>query len=180
MAEYRIKDLMEVSGTTERAIRQLFNTNEELKELKKEHSIKRQTTIYYDEVIYEWFVIHYNFKKEPLTANSVPREVNETEKSENPNIYPPLVAENKRLIVELKETKDKLQALQADYEKAEGERVELLRQNGLKTEEINHLLLLLSQEKAEKQALLPPPQQQRRSIGERIKGLFHKERDTIA
>lgn len=77
--------------------------------------------------------------------------------------------EKERLSAELEEMKGKFEALQADFEKVEGERVELLRQNGLKTDEINHLLLLLSQEKAEKQALLPPP---RRTIGEKIKALF--------
>jgi hypothetical protein len=80
--------------------------------------------------------------------------------------------EKERLSAELEELKGKFEALQADFEKVEGERVELLRQNGLKTDEINHLLLLLSQEKAEKQALLPPPRQ---TIGERIKKLFHSK-----
>lgn len=83
-----------------------------------------------------------------------------------------MTKEKERLSAELEEMKGKFKALQADFEKVEGERVELLRQNGLKTDEINHLLLLLSQEKAEKQALLPPP---RRTIGEKIKSLFRRE-----
>jgi hypothetical protein len=56
-------------------------------------------------------------------------------------------------------------ALKTQLEKAEGERADLINQNG-------NLLLLLSQEKAEKQLLLPGP---KKSIGARIKGLFHKK-----
>lgn len=80
--------------------------------------------------------------------------------------------EKERLSAELEDLKGKYEALQADFEKVEGERVELLRQNGLKTDEISHLLLLLSQEKAEKQALLPQP---RRTIGDKIKALFTRK-----
>ena len=64
---------------------------------------------------------------------------------------------------ELERLKEKYAELQAELDKVEAERKQLLEQNG-------NLLLLLSQEKAEKQKLLPPP---RKTIGERIRALFH-------
>lgn len=120
-----------------------------------------------------------NLKNHFMVFDVVPDGEENGEKKENPDINAPILEENGRLLAEiaaltaeLEAERAKNQALQADFEKVEGERVELLRQNGLKTDEINHLLLLLSQEKAEKQALLPPP---RRSIGQTIKNIFKKK-----
>ena len=174
MGEYGLKDLMAISQTSERAIRQLFKTNSELRELKKEHKVSKNNRVFYDDVIYNWFLEHYKDKNSQMIENVLPPQDILPQKRENPDNVAPLIEENSRLTAELEEIKGKYAALQADFEKAEGERVELLRQNGLKTEEISHILLLLSQEKAEKQALLPAP---RRSIGEKIKGLFKRKED---
>lgn len=174
-AEYTIKDLMAITQTTDRAIRQLFDDskgNKELIKLKEEHIIKRQNRVYYDEVIYEWFIEHYSSRKKVLMENGVGGEEIDAENEEVPQASSPDSEEIERLKAELEQLRAKYEALEADFRKADGERVELLRQNGLKTEEISHLLLLLAQEKAEKQALLPPP---RRTFGERISSLFHRK-----
>lgn len=165
MTEYRIKDLMLISGTTERAIRQLFTTNEELKQLKEEHTIKKQNKVFYDEVIYRWFVEYYKDKNSQLVSNVLPQQNCKTQDSEIPDSIAPVSLEISKLSAQIEELTKDLDDMRAKYEALEAEKNELLRQNG-------NLLLLLSQEKAEKQALLPPP---RRTLGERIKGLFHKK-----
>lgn len=60
-----------------------------------------------------------------------------------------------------------IEALKTQLEQAEGERAELIKQNG-------NLLLLLNQEKAEKQLLLPEP---KKSFSSRLKSLFRKKED---
>ena len=183
MERYSIKDLTAISQTTEKSVRNLFKTNKELRDLAKYHIIHDNRNVYYDSVVYEWFCKRYkkeDEKSKSLIENKVgggdfknedgeitkhsPAPTNDEEERQKS-------AKLKALSAELEDLKGKYEALQADFNKVEGERVELLRQNGIKTDEINHLLLLLSQEKAEKQALLPPP---RKTIGERIRSIFKR------
>jgi len=177
MALYRISDLMEISGTTERATRQLFKSNEELRKLKVEHTIKKQNKVYYDDTILNWFVAYYNFKNRPLVSNDMPPQENRTESEKNPEHSPAISDEVKQMAAEIEELKRKNQALQADFEKANGEIVDLKNEIASKSNEIAQLLLIIQQEKQEKSKImlmLPPP---RRSIGERIKSLFGGKKD---
>lgn len=180
---YTAKDLLEVSETSLQSINKLFKSNSELRELATEHRIVKNRNVFYDEIIYEWFCNRYGKQKnKDGVEDGEDIGENKTEGANRPLLTAPtnddelrqITDEKERLSAELEEMKGKFEALQADFEKVEGERVELLRQNGLKTDEINHLLLLLSQEKAEKQALLPPP---RRTIGEKIKALFKRDKE---
>lgn len=68
---------------------------------------------------------------------------------------------------EIDTLKAEIDALKRQLEQAEGERAELIKQNG-------NLLLLLNQEKAEKQLLLPEP---KKSLSSRLKSLFRKKED---
>lgn len=101
-------------------------------------------------------------------SNGVAGEIIEKENEISPQHTPAPSTESeeaiKKLISELEEVKSKYEEIKLKLEQVEAERKQLLEQNG-------NLLLLLSQEKAEKQKLLPPPH---RSIGERIRGFFHR------
>ena len=83
---------------------------------------------------------------------------------ETPPEAPQAAAREEAAAKEIDALKAEIDALKGQLEKAEGERAELIKQNG-------NLLLLLNQEKAEKQLLLPPS---KKSIGERIKAIFRK------
>ena len=87
-----------------------------------------------------------------------------TEAPETPPEAPQATAREEAAAKEIDALKAEIDALKGQLEKAEGERAELIKQNG-------NLLLLLNQEKAEKQLLLPPS---KKSIGERIKAIFRK------
>lgn len=90
------------------------------------------------------------------------------EDEENPNItrpIPPKADEELESVkAELEDVKTKYADAQQTIVKLETELKEMRENNG-------NLLWLLTQEKLEKQKLLPPP---RKTIGERIRGLFHK------
>lgn len=96
MAEYTIKDLMEISGTTDRAIRQLFDKNKELSSIKDAHTIRRGTRVFYDETIYNWFVEKYNFKNAPTIDDNEGKAAIINNAPIVPDIYPPpsITAEN--------------------------------------------------------------------------------------
>lgn len=161
---YTVKDLQKVSNTSLQSINKLFKSNSELRELVKEHKKVENRNVFYDEVIYEWFCRRYEKKIETLMENS---EAGDNFENENQNIPldtpPSCLPQEEETKQELERLKEKYAELQAEFEKVEAERKELLEQNG-------NLLLLLSQEKAEKQKLLPPP---RKTIGERIRAFFH-------
>ena len=171
MRLYTIKEITKIVDRTEPSIYALIRTDKEFFNSHREKTTKGGYK--YDEEALERLKIHFG------VSNVVGKGDFEGENDKIPKDTAPIYDENgdlsqeiASLSAELEEMKGKYAALQADFEKAEGERVELLRQNGLKTDEINHLLLLLSQEKAEKQALLPPP---RKTIREKIKFLFTRK-----
>ena len=172
MEKYSIKDLTSISNTTERAVRNLFKSNKELKELVTEHTITEKRNVFYDSVVYEWFCIRYkksnNEKIEPLTENKVGKGISNEEKQNRLEPSSPVnVRQENEAKKELKELQIKYDELKTQFEKIENERQELLKQNG-------NLLLLLSQERALTQKYLPAP---RKTIGERLKALFHKKSD---
>lgn len=170
MEKYSIKDLTSISNTTERAVRNLFKSNKELKELAAEHTITEKRNVFYDSAVYEWFCERYkkssSEKTEPLNENKVVEGILNDEKQNLLEYTAPLyVRQENEAEKELKELQIKFDELKTRFEKVENERQELLKQNG-------NLLLLLSQERALTQKYLPAP---RKTIGERLKALFHKE-----
>ena len=163
MRLYTIKEITKIVDRTEPSIYALIRTDKDFFNSHREKTTKGSYK--YDEEALERLKNHFG------VSNVVGEGDFEGENGEIPKDTAPLHDENgdlsqkiASLSAELEEMKGKYAALQADFDKVEAERADLLRQNG-------NLLLLLSQEKAEKQALLPPP---RKTIGERIRGLFHK------
>lgn len=174
--KYTMKDLSRIIDRTPARIYDYFKEDKEYYFSESSRRKDSKKGYLYSEAVLE------SLKKRLLIENGVGQQDFFPADGESPDSIAPhneeasrLSAEIARLSAELEDMKGKNAALQSDFDKAEGERVELLRQNGLKDEQIQHLLLLLSQEKAEKQALLPAP---RRSIGERIRSIFKKEGKT--
>lgn len=118
MAEYTIKDLTAVSGTSERAIRQLFNTNAELKGLVIDHRKKELNRVSYDEVIYNWFVAHYPDKNKPLVDNAVVGGQKENTDPATPQTNPPLYDDKARTEDDLRETIKSLEAQLEEYRRS--------------------------------------------------------------
>ena len=175
MPLYTIQQLREVSGTSEKATRNLFKSNKELKNLAMSHIVRNLNRVFYDEIIYEWFVERYKEKNRLLMENEVGESKKEEDKEANPISNAPPIDEIAALATELGEIKGKFEALQADFEEANKEIERLRNENNLKNEEIQRLFLIIQQEKQEKaqvMLMLPPPKQ---TIGERIKGLFKKK-----
>ena len=168
MRFYTIKELEEIVGRTSATLYAYIRSNEETKEFFANHRQERAKGGYlYDSEALQRLKIKFgvedgvgqeDFEIEDgeITKHS-PVPTNDDEESKKS-------AELEALSAELEDLKGKYEALQADFARVDGERVDLLRQNG-------NLLLLLSQEKAEKQALLPPP---RKTIGERIRSIFKR------
>lgn len=164
MRFYTLKEITKIVDRSQQTIYALIRTDRDYFDFHRQTSTKGGYK--YDEEAVERIKNHFG------VSNVVGEGDFEGENDEIPNDSGPLPQENDNLSqeiaslsAELEEMKGKYAALQADFDKVEAEKAELLRQNG-------NLLLLLSQEKAEKQALLPTP---RKSIGERLKSLFHKD-----
>ena len=135
----------------------------------KDNSIRKQRKIYYNQAVMDFFVSYYS----PDTEKKIPDEVIDTDAGGGIAEKSPLESSFKEeeqqaridaLQVEIKALHAEIDTLRKQLDDKEEERKELLRQNGA-------LILTISQLQTEKQLLLPAP---KRSIGERVKGLFHK------
>ena len=128
----------------------------------KDNSIRKQRKIYYNQAVMDFFVSYYS----PDTEKKIPDEVIDMDMAEEQ--AEKSLSESSYREEEQKARIDALHAeidtLRKQLDDKEEERKELLRQNGA-------LILTISQLQTEKQLLLPAP---KRSIGERVKGLFHK------
>lgn len=166
MRLYTIKELEEIVGRTSATLYAYMRSDAETKDFFANHRQERTKGgyLYDDDVL-------LRLKNRFSVEDSVGQGDYEAENPENPQTKPLYQYEIEALTAELEDLKGKYNALQADFARVDGERAELLKQNGLQTEQMNHLLLLLSLEKQEKQALLPQP---RKTIGERIRNLFKR------
>jgi len=135
----------------------------------KDNSIRKQRKIYYNQAVMDFFVSYYS----PDTEKKIPDEVIDTDTAEAQTENSLLEASYKEeeqqaridtLHAEIEALHAEIDTLRKQLDAKEEERKELLRQNGA-------LILTISQLQQEKQLLLPAP---KRSIGERVKGLFHK------
>lgn len=135
----------------------------------KDNSIRKQRKIYYNQAVMDFFVSYYS----PDTEKKIPDEVIDTDIAEGQAEKSPLESSYKEeeqqahidaLQAEIGTLHAEIDTLRKQLDAKEEERKELLRQNGA-------LILTISQLQQEKQLLLPAP---KRSIGERVKGLFHK------
>jgi len=159
MAEYTMKQLCEIVDRTQSMLYNYIKTDKEYFESHRRKDSKKGF-LYDEEAL-------LRIKEKIGVLNGVawgnPNEEDENIPLDTPPSSLPQEEETKQ---ELERLKEKYAELQAELEKVEAERKQLLEQNG-------SLLLLLSQEKAEKQKLLPKP---RKTIGERIRALFRKNR----
>ena len=166
MRLYTIKELEEIVGRTPATLYAYMRSDAETKDFFANHRQERRKGAYlYDDDALQRLKIRFCVE-DRVGIGSL-----KTENPEIPQTMPQYQPENEALTAELEDLKGKYEALQADFARVEGERAELLKQNGVLTEQMNHLLLLLSMEKQEKQALLPQP---RKTIGERIRNFFKR------
>jgi len=176
MGLYTIKEVEIIVNRTAPTIYTYMRSDDDTRSFFAEHRQKRQKGGYlYDDEAIE------RLKNRFGVADGVPVGEIENENGNNPILSPApsteidrLSRENDALSVELEDLKGKYQALQGDFDRVNGQMVELLRQNALKDDEINRLLLIIQEEKQEKKQImlmLPPP---KKTIGERIKALFRQ------
>ena len=160
---YTIKEISKIIGRKPAMIYNYFNENEESKSFYYSHREMGANGGYiYDDEALE------RLKLKVGMSNGVAGGEIKKEDEENPNITRPLPPkadeELESVKAELEDVKTKYADAQQTIVKLETELKEMRENNG-------NLLWLLTQEKLEKQKLLPPP---RKTIGERIRGLFHK------
>ena len=185
---YDIQDLSRIVKISKATIYSKIKKNQDFfkdnSRREKETNTKTKPKIKYNQVALDFLLAHYGskgadessetplledasqeFAKAPSeqTEATKPQELSEkaTKNDSNEKLDQTSIEALKAQISALEA---KIEALEKELASKEGERKELLNQNGA-------LLLLLSQEKQEKALLLPAP---KKSIGERIKGFFSK------
>ena len=153
------------------SITSINNLKKKNQDFINKNSMRRQHKIYYNQAAMDFFLSYYSADTD--TDKKIPDKIIDTDKTEEQAENPPSETSytDKPHESQLDELKAEIGALQTEIgalrkqlEAKEAERLELLRQNGA-------LILTISQLQTEKQLLLPAP---KRSIGERVKGLFHK------
>lgn len=169
---YGIEDLMEKSGIGKSAIYAFIKKNRDFFKDNsasiKDNSTTTKPKIKYNQVALDFLLSQYGKKESAESILSSDRQEVPSNLSENASKNDS-AQEADQIHLEALQTKinaleAKIEALEKELSAKEEERKQLLNQNGA-------LLLLLSQEKQEKALLLPAP---KKSIGERIKGIFHK------
>lgn len=146
--QYTIDDIASICKVTKQSIYNLIKAN---KEFINENSRRYQRRLMYNQAALQYFTEYYQVEAPEVDTIKAP-DKQETKNTEA------LEGKIKTLQAEF----DTLKQLLAE---TEAERKALIHQNGA-------LILTLQQEKQEKMLLLPAP---KKTIGERIKGLFHKE-----
>lgn len=145
---YTIDDVATICKVTKQSIYNLIKGN---KDFIGENSRKYQRRIMYNQSALQYFTEYYQV------------EAPEIDRIEEP--IKQKTKDTDTLHEEIKNLKAELDTLKHQLEDTEAERKMLLHQNGA-------LILTLQQEKQEKMLLLPAP---KKTMGERIKNIFHKE-----
>ena len=195
MALYTIKDIAEACGVSKQAVYKLIDKHSQLVDTS---TVKRGRKVFYSQPLFDFCLTHYRgelstsegvkslekpridaaeagaaglnnqpyvstecVNRQPSTASEVDRLTSEVDR---------LTAEVDKLKKKNKRLKATVKELENLLEQSEAERAELIKQNSI-------ALLALSQEKQEKIRLLPPP---RKSLGEKVKGLFGRNKDSKA
>lgn len=167
--KYTINDIKAAVNVSLQSLYTLIRKNQAFI---SENSMRKQRKIYYNQKVMDFFVSYYlpeqsteEGKISPLAEDlSIKAEKAEKTLSETSYREEEQQARIDALQVEIKALHAEIDTLRKQLDDKEEERKELLRQNGA-------LILTISQLQQEKQLLLPAP---KRSIGERVKGLFHK------
>ena len=147
--QYTINQISSIVKVSKQSLYNLIKKNQAFI---NENSRRIQRKVYYNQSALDFFVSYYNGESTPEMPQNAEEQVSLAEISID------------ALKAEIDALKAEIDTLRKQLDAKEEERKELLRQNGA-------LILTISQLQTEKQLLLPAP---KRSIGERVKGLFHK------
>lgn len=142
----QIADMVKVSKQS------LYNLIKKNQSFINENSRRIQRKVYYNQSALDFFVAYYNGEGAPETPQNAEETLPSADMTE-------------ALKAEIDALKAEIGTLRKQLDAKEEERKELLRQNGA-------LILTVQQQQQEKMLLLPAP---KKSIGERIKGLFHAQ-----
>ena len=167
---YTINDIRAVAKVSQQS---LYNLIKKHQSFFHDNSTRIQRKVYYSQAAMDFFISYYQPElsteegKNGVLAEDSDINPTEAEKTLLERSYKEEAQEARidALQAEIKALQGKLDALQKQLDAKEAERVELLRQNGI-------LCLTLQQEKAEKMLLLPSP---KKTLGEKVKSLFHKD-----
>ena len=180
--KYLITDIQE---KTKVSITSLIAFKKKHQEFFNKNSTRIQRKIYYNQAAMDFFLSYYQPEQtqeitndyinqttaerrgpegEKITAETRAPEGGKNPPLEAPQTDEPPEGQLNALERKIAALEAEIGALRKQLNDKEDERKELLRQNGA-------LILTISQLQTEKQLLLPAP---KRSIGERVKGLFHK------
>ena len=167
--KYTINDISETVKISKPSLYALIKKNSAFI---KDNSIRKQRKIYYNQAVMDFFIAYYLPEQTP-EEGKIPPSSFDIQTAEEQAEKSPLESSYKEeeqqaridaLQAEIGALHAEIDTLRKQLDAKEEERKELLTQNGA-------LILTISQLQQEKLLLLPAP---KRSIGERVKGLFHK------
>lgn len=148
-------------GKSKQALYNLIKTNQDLSMLVKTNKVKSGQSVKYGLPVLEWFINHYQLNL--ITEDDAAEAVREPEPQEIPEPSAPGQTANAPELAALRQEVQRLteenERLRAAYDKAEEERGELMKQNGI-------LALTLQQVQQEKMLYLPAP---KKPLGERVR-----------
>ena len=147
--QYTINEISSIVKVSKQSLYNLIKKNQSFV---NENSRRIQRKVYYNQSVLDFFVSYYHGEgapETPKTAEDLSPSVDSTE----------------ALKAEIDALKAEIDTLRKQLATKEEEHKELIHQNGA-------LILTISQLQQEKMLLLPAP---KKSIGERIKGLFHAQ-----
>lgn len=148
-------------GKSKQALYNLIKTNQDLSMLVKTNKVKSGQSVKYGLPVLEWFINHYQLNL--ITEDEAAEAVREPEPQEIPEPSAPgqtaSAPELAALRQEVQRLTEENERLRAAYDKAEEERGELMKQNGI-------LALTLQQVQQEKMLYLPAP---KKPFGERVR-----------
>ena len=165
---FTIDDLASKCQVTKQSIYNLISKD---KDFIKQNSSKQGRKIKYNQAVLDKFLAYYDKLEDEEATPEAPQQPTEAPTSvpeANPDetTTKPTEATTGPLEAQIAALRQEVEELKKQLAAKEAERMELLKQNGA-------LILTLQQEKQEKLLLLPAP---KKTIGERIRGLFGKDR----
>lgn len=174
--KYQMKDLTSVVKKTPQAIHDLIKKNKDLSMLVNSNSIKSGRLRFYNQAVLDWLINYY--KPEIPTDAALGADIVEPDAAAIPEPTPPgtnntedaatpppdVAAQLDALRQEVKRLTEENERLRAAYDKAEAERGELMKQNGV-------LALTLQQVQQEKMLYLPAP---KKPFGERVRDFINQ------
>ncbi len=166
---YSINDLSSKCQVSKQSIYNLISKN---KDFINENSTRQGRKIKYNQAVLDKFLAYYDkLAEEAAATEEAPQQpeiapIAAPDDSQGENTPGTKEAITAPLEAEITTLRKEVEGLKQQLAAKEAERLELLKQNGA-------LILTLQQEKQEKLLLLPGP---KKTIGERFRGLFGKDK----